>query len=51
MGFFLIQLWTMENIEKPFTKVKTLVFHRCRLGENLTDFNKWFPKLYELRFD
>lgn len=44
------QLWTMENIKKPFSKVHLLVFIDCRLGENLTNFKKWFPELKDLTF-
>ncbi|XP_055323124.1 uncharacterized protein LOC129578478 [Sitodiplosis mosellana] len=40
----------MKDLKKPFTKIKSVRFVCCHLGNELSDINKWFPNVSHLEF-
>lgn len=41
---------TLKTIQKPFKSVETLRFAHCRLGNKLSQLDKWFPNVRCLTF-
>lgn len=40
----------MQNLKKPFTKVESIRFECCNLGNELSSINEWFPHVRHLDF-
>lgn len=40
----------MNNFKKKCSKIQDVDFDNCNLGPQLTNFEKWFPKMISLEF-
>lgn len=49
MSFHNIFKYAFESsIRKPFANVENVEFHKCHLGEKISNFNIWFPSMRRL---